>query len=58
MTPWKQTKPPRRSNRVQFSVRIPPEMLDALREDAEQYGRTLNGTVTFALRRYLEEVGA
>lgn len=54
----KNTKQPAVEHRQQLSVRLPPAMLHALRDDAEKNGRTINGSVTVALREYLERVGS
>jgi hypothetical protein len=46
-------KPPARAEQS-ISIRFPPDVLEALRELAQASGRSFNGEVVWALRKYVE----
>lgn len=43
------------SSRIQTGARLPPELVEQLRNSAEQNGRTLSAEMELAVRGYLED---
>lgn len=43
-----------KGSRIQFGARLPPELIDDLREQAARNGRTLSAETELAVREYLE----
>lgn len=48
----------KKSETIMFGTRYPPEVLDAMKQIAEQHGRSFNSEVIWALRKYIAEVEA
>ncbi len=46
---------PAKTERVQFSIYLPPELVRALKHRAVDEGRSLSAITEDAVRRYLEE---
>lgn len=46
---------PKKSSRVLTGVRLPPDLVERLRESAKQNDRTLSAEAERAIRQYLED---
>lgn len=44
------------SDLPKFTLRIPKELLDNLREVAKEHGRSVNKEIEFIIKKYLEEI--
>ncbi len=43
------------SDLPKFTLRIPRELLESLREVAQEHGRSVNKEIEFIIKKYLEE---